>query len=80
MPGAEYDVYIASPLDPSLLLTFHFSTGNTSIVDDDEMEFLKIIANIDPASRQIILKAYMGADKGFFMAGYMVGLVNLFMD
>jgi len=37
------------------------------------MEFLKIIANIDPASRQIILKAYMGADKGLFMAGYIVG-------
>ena len=80
MPGAEYDVYIASPLDPSLRLTVHFLTGNTRTVDDDEMEFLKIIANIDPASRQIILKAYMGADKGFFMAGYMVGLVNLFMD
>ena len=56
-----------------LILTSHFLTGNTAIAHDVKMEFLKIVANIDPASRQIILKAYMGTDKGFFMAGYMVG-------
>jgi len=41
-----------------------------------KMEFLKIIAQMPPASRQLILSSYMGGDKGFFMAGYMVGWIS----
>jgi hypothetical protein len=37
------------------------------------MDFLKIVSEIPPTQRQAILEIYMGADKGFFMAGYMVG-------
>lgn len=75
MPGAEsfdgfvYNTHSSYSHSVNLLA----QDGQNPTAQSIEMEFLKIIAKIDPASREIILQAYMGADKGFFMAGYMVG-------
>jgi hypothetical protein len=36
-------------------------------------EEIRKIIQIDPAAAQAALQAYMGADKGYFMGGYIAG-------
>lgn len=70
--------YVISSSHPFFLISPHltphsFTPSNLPYLVSNMSEELRKLAHLDPATAQLALEAYMGADRGWFLGGYVAG-------